>query len=267
MADEIPQIVEIASGEPPRRIACLLTPGTAANTPGVVWLPGFRSDMVSTKANALAAWAIERGVSLTRFDYSGHGRSGGRFEDLTVGHWLEDAETVLATLTSGPQILVGSSMGGWIALLLARASIAEGSALHGRIAGLVLIAPAWDMTETLIRKSLPGEAQLALETAGVWYRPSRYGDGPYPITRRLLEEGRGHLIGDGLEVKCPVRIMHGMEDPDVPWRHSLKLAAILGTKDVRLTLLKDGEHRLSREGDLALLRVLIEELIVQSSKK
>ncbi|KAB2850197.1 MAG: alpha/beta hydrolase [Hyphomicrobiaceae bacterium] len=265
MADGNPQIIEIASGEPPRRIACLVTPGATGGSPGLVWLPGFRSDMVSTKATALAEWVPTRGLALTRFDYSGHGRSGGRFEDMTVGHWLEDAETVIAALTHGPQVLVGSSMGGWIALLLAQAAMEEGSRLRNRVAGLILIAPAWDMTETLIKKTLPEDARQALKTTGVWLRPSNYGDGPYPITRKLLQEGQRHLIAGGLNLDRPVRIIHGMQDPDVPWRHSLDLVSLLGTPDVRLTLIKDGEHRLSRTTDLSLLLGTIDELLATPS--
>jgi pimeloyl-ACP methyl ester carboxylesterase len=262
MADESPQIIEVASGEPPRRIACLHAPAAASSAGrcGFVWLPGFRSDMASTKACALDLWARERGCELTRFDYSGHGRSGGRFEDATVGQWVEDAETVVATLTRAPQVLVGSSMGGWIALLLARNAQCAGSRLFGRIAGLVLIAPAWDMTEALVKKGLTQEAHRALATQGVWLRPSRYGDGPYPITRQLLEEGRQHCIrGTGLSLGCPVRIIHGMQDPDVAWQHSLDLVGELATGDIRLTLVKDGEHRLSRSRDLSLLRSVLEE--------
>lgn len=260
MSDDNEQTIEVASGEPPRRIACLHSPARQAGMPGVVWLPGFRSDMASTKASALASWSRERGFELTRFDYSGHGRSGGRFEDATVGQWIEDAEAAIVRLTRGPQLLVGSSMGGWIALLIARKAFGAGSLLSGRIAGLVLIAPAWDMTETLMRKGLPEEAHRALAADGVWMRPSRYGDGPYPITRRLLEEGGRHTIaGTDIPVGCPVRIVHGMQDPDVPWRHSLDLVDMLAGGDVRLTLVKDGEHRLSRRMDLELLRSAIEE--------
>ena len=211
--------------------------------------------MVSTKATALACWAADNGLAATRFDYSGHGRSSGRFEDATIGQWLEDAAAVLEQVTAGPQVLVGSSMGGWLALLLARRALQPGSPVRGRVAGLVLIAPAWDMTETLIAPALPPEAYAALAREGVWQRPSRYGDGPYPITHRLLEEGHRHLLQDApFDPGCRVRILHGMCDPDVPWQHSLKLLELLGGADIRLTLIKDGEHRLARDCDLELLR-------------
>lgn len=219
--------------------------------------------MSSTKASALAAWASDLGFELTRFDYSGHGLSGGRFEDATVGQWVEDAEAAIAQLSSGPQVLVGSSMGGWIALLIARNAAKVTSPLFGRISGLALIAPAWDMTEALMKKGLTAEAHRALEATGVWLRPSRYGDGPYPITRRLLEEGQRHSIcGEGISINCPIRIIHGMQDADVPWRHSLELVSELAAADIRLTLVKDGEHRLSRASDLALLRSVIEEWLM-----
>jgi pimeloyl-ACP methyl ester carboxylesterase len=249
------------SGNKPRKIACRVSEG---GEPGIVWLCGFKSDMISTKAAALADWAAARGAGYLRFDYSGHGESGGRIEDFTIGDWLADTLTAFRELTRGPQIVIGSSMGGWLALLLARALQAEPQHA-GRLRALVLIAPAWDMTEELMWKAFPAEAREALARDGVYYRPSQYGE-PYAFTRALIEEGREHLIGEGLDAGCPVRILQGMRDPDVPWRHTVKLADILRGEDVRLTLIKDAEHRLSREQDLAALFAMIEEFLPAGKK-
>lgn len=246
----------------PRRIAYIAAPGVNAAKPGLIWLQGFKSEMVSTKATYLAGWTRERGIGFTRFDYSGHGQSGGRFEDGTISQWLEEARAVFEGLTSGPQILIGSSMGGFLALLLARALRLERPDHVPRIAAIVLIAPAWDMTEALMWPRLPEEAKAAILRDGVWHRPSKYGDGPYPITRALIEDGRRHrLEGAGFDPACPVRIIHGVEDTDVPYQHSLGLLDQLRGHDIHLTLVKDGEHRLSRPQDLALLTAAIEALL------
>jgi pimeloyl-ACP methyl ester carboxylesterase len=215
--------------------------------------------MISTKASALADWSASRGAGYLRFDYSGHGESGGRLEDFTIGDWLADTLAAFRELTRGPQIVIGSSMGGWLALLLARALQAE-AADPGRPRALVLIAPAWDMTEELMWKRFPPEARAALAKDGVFRRPSQYGD-PYPLTRALIEEGRSHLIGGGMDAGCPVRVLQGMRDPDVPWEHAVRLVDILHGNDVRVTLIKDGEHRLSRDGDLAALYEIIVEFM------
>jgi pimeloyl-ACP methyl ester carboxylesterase len=248
------QFLDVARGGGARRkIAYLRSEGANPAMPGVMWLCGFNSEMASTKASALAPWAEARGAGLLRFDYSGHGASGGRLEDFTIGDWLAEAVAVFTELTAGPQIVVGSSMGGWLALLLARAlgRSAPADAVR-RIKALVLIAPAWDMTEALI---------AVLERDGVVWRPSDYG-APIPITRALIEEGRGHSFGaGGFDPGCPVRILHGMRDQDVPWQHSLQLVDLLASDDVRLTLVKDGEHRMSREGDLALLFAALGEFM------
>jgi pimeloyl-ACP methyl ester carboxylesterase len=261
MCSAEPQFLEVADHGAARRIACLVTSATDPSRRGLVWLQGFKSDMTSTKASALDDWARRHGVGLTRFDYSGHGRSEGRFENGTLGAWLGEAQAVFERLTHGPQVLVGSSMGGFIALLLAQRLAVERPEEAARIRGLVLIAPAWDMIGELMWPRLSEEARAAIERHGVWLRPSRYGDGPYPITRHLIEEGRRHRIGGArLAPGCPIRILHGMQDPDVPWQHSLRLVEELGAADVRLTLVKDGEHRLSRPEDLELLLAAVAEL-------
>lgn len=253
-----PQFLDLGEGRTQRRIAYLRTHGRLE--PGLVWLPGLKSDMVSTKATALSEWAAREGRAMLRFDYSGHGLSGGDFEQGTVGQWLEETLAVLRRLARGTQILVGSSMGGWIALLALHALARSTGADYGRVVGCVLIAPAWDMTEELMWKAFPPEARAAIESAGVFHRPSDYGD-PYPITRTLIEEGRRHLLaGQPFNPGCPVRILHGMQDDDVPWRHSLPLLDMLTGGDVELTLVKDGDHRLSRPRDLGLIVRTIEGL-------
>ncbi len=223
-------------------------PGTA---PGVFWLGGFKSDMQGTKAEALSQWARESGRACVRFDYSGHGESGGDFQAGTIGRWLEESLAVFEAHCVGPQVVVGSSMGGWIALLLARElrRRAAGRAAAG-IAGMVLIAPAVDFTEALMWRRFPAKVKREIEEKGVWHRPSDYGE-PYPITRALIEEGRNHLLlGGMIETGCPVRILQGVQDPDVPWNHAVELTARLAQDDVVLTLVKDGDHRLSRPEDL-----------------
>jgi len=246
-------------GQKPRQIAFRFAEGHDRQAPGIVWLCGFKSDMVSTKASVLADWARAKGASYLRFDYSGHGESGGRIEDFTAADWLADTMAAFRTLTNGPQIVIGSSMGGWLALLLARA-LAAGQQDARRLRALVLIAPAWDMTEELMWKHLPSEARQTLERDGVYYRPSQYGE-PYALTRALIESGRAHLIGGGMDAGCPVRIIQGMRDPDVPWQHAVRLTEILRDEDVRLTLIKDAEHRLSRDGDLQALLAMIAEFL------
>jgi pimeloyl-ACP methyl ester carboxylesterase len=221
--------------------------------PGLVFLGGFNSDMTGSKAEDLAAFCAATGRAFLRFDYSGHGTSGGRFEDGTIGRWAADAAAVLDALTEGPQILVGSSMGGWIALLLALRR-------PGRVAGLVGIAAAPDFT-TRIEAALPPEIRAIIDSDGVWHRPSAYGD-PYPITRALLEDGRQHLLLDApVRIDVPVRLLHGQQDPDVPWELSLRTAAALTGQDVEVTLVKDGDHRLSRPQDLRLLRRVLSALL------
>jgi len=226
----------------------------AAAAPGVIFLGGFMSDMTGGKATALEAWAQRRGRDFVRFDYRGHGASSGRFAEATIGDWAGDAIAVLDRLTEGPQILVGSSMGGWIMLLAALAR-------PQRIAALVGIAAAPDFTEDLIWARATPEQRHALETVGHVDNPSAYSATPYRITRRLIEEGRNHLLLRGpIALACPVRLIHGLEDVDVPWQTSLRLADALASGDVEVTLVKGAAHRLSEPADLARLERVIETL-------
>jgi alpha-beta hydrolase superfamily lysophospholipase len=231
----------LGEGSSAREIAVLRRDGTS---PCVVWLGGFLSEMTATKATALDRWAAEAGRAMLRFDYSGHGASGGRFEDGTIGQWLEDSVAAIERFAGESPVLVGSSMGGWMALLAARA-------MTRPPAGLVLIAPAVDFTEDLMWELFSEEVRAAILSEGVWRKPSEYSPEPTPITRRLIEEGRSHLmLGGPIRARCPVHILQGMEDPDVPWSHALKLVERLAEDDVVVTLIKDGDHRLSRPEDL-----------------
>lgn len=223
-------------------------------SPTIVFLPGFRSDMTGDKAQSLAAFAEARGVGMLRLDYSGHGQSGGRFEDGTIGRWRDDALAAIDRLTEGALILVGSSMGGWIALLVALAR-------PERVAGLVGVAAAPDFTETLMWEAMTFEERAILDRDGVLLVPSQYGE-PYPVTLRLIEEGREQrLLHAPVPLACPVRLLHGQRDPDVPWELSLRTAGRITSNDVEVTLVKDGDHRLSRPGDLALLRRTVAALL------
>ena len=228
--------------------------------PGLFWLSGFNSDMKGTKALALDAWAADHGRACVRFDYSGHGESGGKFVDGTIGQWLEDSLAVFGQFCTGPQVVIGSSMGGWIALLLAREAAKRPGLAP--LAGLVLIAPAPDFTEELMWKTFSPEIRRDIETKGQWLRPSQYDDGaPYPITRALIEEGRNHLLlGSSIDVGCPVRILQGGQDPDVPWQHAFRLAHRLPADDVVLTMIQDGDHRLSRPQDIARITAAVAEM-------
>jgi pimeloyl-ACP methyl ester carboxylesterase len=256
MDDSQPQFLEVGTATRQRRIAYRRREGKG---PALLWLSGFLSDMESTKATVVAAWAAEQGLPMMRFDYSGHGLSGGDLILATIGDWLEESIAVWDPLGGGPRIVIGSSMGGWIALLLARHLARQGRSQE--LAGLVLIAPAFDMTEALMWHELPQAAKDEIESKGVTYVPSAYGE-PYPITRHLIEEGRSHLIeGHPFDPGCPVRILQGMRDPDVPWRHALALVDLLSGSDVELTLIKDGDHRLSEPQDLQRLTATIAALV------
>jgi pimeloyl-ACP methyl ester carboxylesterase len=256
--DQEPAFIEVGNDVAQRRIAVRARSGSA---PGLFWLGGFNSDMKGTKALALDAWAAEQGRACVRFDYSGHGESGGAFIEGTIGRWLEESLAVFEQFCSGPQVVIGSSMGGWMALLLAR-EIAKRDASRASLAGLVLIAPAPDFTEQLMWNGFSPEIQKEILTKGVWLRPSPYGDGaPYPITRALIEEGRNHLLlGSKIDVGCPVRILQGAQDPDVPWRHAFALAHRLPADDVVLTMIQDGDHRLSRPQDIARIIAAVAEM-------
>ena len=253
-----PAFIEVGLGSAGRRIAVRARTGSS---PGLIWLGGFNSDMRGTKALALDAWADQHGRACVRFDYSGHGESGGAFIDGTIGRWLEESVAVFEQFCRGPQVVIGSSMGGWMALLLACA-IASREAKQATIAGLVLIAPAPDFTEQLMWNAFSDEVREEIRTNGVWMRPSEYGDGaPYPITRALIEEGRNHLLlGSAIEVGCPVRILQGAQDPDVPWQHAFALAHRLPAEDVVLTMIQDGDHRLSRPQDIARIMAAVAEM-------
>ena len=225
----------------------------AGEGPTVIWLGGFCSEMTGTKAGTLAEWAAARGHAFLRFDYFGHGESEGRFEAGTITRWRGDALAVIDALTQGPLVLVGSSMGGWLACLAAMAR-------PKRVKALVLIAPAADFTDKLMGPSLPDEARAALARDGVWTRPSLHADDGYPITRELLEDGaRWSILPGPVAVTAPVRILQGGADLDVPWTHALDLARALKGEDVVFTLIRDGDHRLSRPADLRRLIAAVEE--------
>lgn len=250
----------VGTGFDERMIAVCLREG---KEPGLLWLGGFSSDMKGTKVEAIDRWAARAGRAFVRFDYSGHGESGGKFTDGTIGRWLEESMAVFMTFCRGPQIVLGSSMGGWLALLLARELTRQrraGHSLNADIAGMVLIAPAVDFTEILMWQRMPAQVRREIEEKGVWQRPSAYSVEPYPITRRLIEEGRSHLLlGALIETNCPVRILQGVLDEDVPWQHAVELVSRLAHDDVVLTLVKDGDHRLSRSEDIARLLNVIAE--------
>jgi len=221
--------------------------------PTVVWLGGFKSDLTGTKAAHLHGWAERTGRSFLRFDYFGHGASSGDFRQGTISRWLADSLAVLDELTDGKLVLVGSSMGGWLATLAALQR-------PGRVKGIVTIAPALDMTE-LFWSRMGEDVRAAILETGEWARPGAYDPEPYPITRRLIEDGRRHLLlGGPIALEIPVRILHGQDDADVPWQHSLRLIDALASRDVVLTLVKGGDHRLSGPADLDRLTQAVEEL-------
>lgn len=217
------------------------------HSPGVLFLTGLRSDRQGSKALALQDWCKAHGVAYTRFDYFGHGDSTGTFTEGTISRWRDDALNVLDGLTAGPQILVGSSLGGWLMLLVALAR-------PERVHGLIGIAPAPDFTRDLLERQLSPAQQQELSTTGHFTVPDCYGHEHYRISRQLIDDGQQHLLLDGpIAVDCPVRLLHGMQDADVPWQTSSRLAQHLRSPDVQVTLVKDGDHRLSRPEDLALL--------------
>lgn len=230
------------------------------NEPGLVWLGGYRSDMRGTKTEALDGFAAESGHAYLRHDYSGHGESGGDFIDGTISRWLAESLAVFDAFASGPQVLVGSSMGGWIALRMVQELVRRGD--KGRIAGMVLLAPAPDFTMDLIEPGLTDEHRRDLETKGYFEEPSDYSPERNIYTQALFEDGRANRVLDGIvHTHCPVHILQGMADPDVPYEHALKLTHHLPADDVTLTLVKDGDHRLSRPQDIDLLIRVVKEMI------
>lgn len=231
-------------------------------SPGLVWLGGFRSDMLGTKAETLDRWAADHGRAFLRHDYSGHGESGGQFADGTISKWLAESLAVFRAETDGPQVLVGSSMGGWIALRMVQEL--RKSDESDRIAGLLLLAPAPDFTHELMQPQLTEKQEAALAEQGYFEEISEYSDEPNVYTRALFEDGLKNRVLEGIiHTYCPVRILQGMEDPDVPYQHALKLVEHLPADDVTLSLIKDGDHRLSRPQDLAMLERCVEALAGQ----
>jgi pimeloyl-ACP methyl ester carboxylesterase len=243
------EFLPVGRGDNMRKIAVRRRSGA---TPGLLWLGGLKSDMGGTKAVALDRWAAAHRRNCVRFDYSGHGESEGKFTEGTISRWLDESIAVFDAYCDGPQVLVGSSMGGWLALLLTR-ELRRREPPRGPVllAALVLIAPAVDFTEELMWKRFPARVKRKLESEGVWERPSQYSAEPYPITAALIEDGRRHLLLRGLiETGCPVRVLQGVADPEVPWRHAVELVSRLAQDDVVLSLIKGGDHRLSRPEDI-----------------
>ena len=241
-------------------LAYLVDEPASPQPTGLTWLGGFKSDMTGTKASALADWARGAARHFTRFDYYAHGASSGDFRKATIGRWLDDALTALDTLAEGPQVLIGSSMGGWMALLCALAR-------PERVKGLVLIAPAPDFTEELMWKGFSQEIRDTLTRYGIYREPSDYSDEPYEITMKLIEEGRNHLIlGKPIPLHMPVRILQGMKDEDVPWQHAIRLVDQLESSDVTINLSKSGDHRLSTPEDIRRLIETVEGLLADIEK-
>ena len=258
------QTLTVGEAGQARDIAVLqrLAADATATGPGIVWLGGYRSDMEGTKAEALDAWCAQNGLACCRHDYSGHGKSGGSFEDGTISRWLEESLAVFDAFTSGPQILVGSSMGGWIALRMAQELVRRGD--QARLGAMLLIAPAPDFTQDLFHAELDAAQKERLERDGRLEIPSDYSDEPYVYTKAFIDDGAANRVLDGLiEPGCPVHILQGVQDPDVPYTHALKLAEHLPNADVAMTLVKDGDHRMSRPQDIALMLRLIDNLVAR----
>jgi pimeloyl-ACP methyl ester carboxylesterase len=263
---EAPEFLGVGHGAGARRVAVRRRRGAS---PGLLWLGGFKSDMCGTKAVALDRWAATHQRGCVRFDYSGHGESDGAFTEGTISRWLDESIAVFEAYCDGPHVLIGSSMGGWLSLLLMRELRRRRP--RGRtasIAAAVLIAPAVDFTEELMWKRFSPEIKQQIETTGMWERPSQYAEKPYPITAKLIEDGRRHLLLGGLiETVCPVHILQGVADPDVPWRHAVELVSRLARDDVVLSLIKDGDHRLSRPEDIERLVGAVAEFCGEGSGK
>ncbi|WP_099865808.1 alpha/beta hydrolase [Pararhizobium haloflavum] len=253
----------VGEGATKRTIALVRrAPRDAVGRPGLVWLGGYRSDMDGTKAVELDRYCGAEGLACTRFDYSGHGRSGGDFRDGTISRWLEESLAVMGQEAPGPQILVGSSMGAWIALRLVQEFQRRGEA--DRIAGLILLAPAPDFTIELMEPELTEAQKSDLESKGYFEEPTPYGPEPNVFTRALFEDGRRNRVLNGvIDAGCPIHIIQGMADPDVPHTHALRLVEHLPADDVVLTLVRDGDHRLSRPQDIERMLQAIRDLIHQ----
>ncbi len=248
-------LINISKNNSKRQIAILQTKG---KTPGLFWLGGFKSDMLGSKANAIDEFGAAKGLEVTRFDYSGHGQSGGEFTDGTISHWLEEAKLVFAK-TNGEQIIIGSSMGGWLALLLNRELIKENK---NRIKAIILIAPAVDMTKDLMLDCFTEQQKQQLLSNGHIELPSDY-DEPYIITQKLLKDGEKHLLfnSGSIALNCPIHILQGGQDEAVPPSHSLKLLAHLTQDEVNYTLIPDGDHSLSNEENIKKLQDIITQYL------
>ena len=252
--------LQVGTGDKFRNIAIGKISGAS---PGLIWLGGYRSDMTGTKAQVMMDWARNNGHAALRFDYSGHGKSSGKFVDGTISRWLEEALAVFSQHTDGPQLLVGSSMGGWIVLRLAQELQKRGE--NQKLAGILLIAPAPDFTHQLMEPGFSSDQIKELNENGFISEPSIYSDEPNIITRTLIEDGRDNLVLEGIiNTGCPVAILQGMNDPDVPYEHAMRLINHLPSEDVTITLVNDGDHRLSRERDLELFKRTLDMLVDKS---
>jgi len=241
-------------------VKVLSAPDNQDDPIGFVWLGGFRSDMAGTKADTMVNCAREIGCAALRFDYSGHGVSGGEFVDGCISRWVAESVEVIRQKTHGPQILVGSSMGAWIALRVVQELIKLNE--QNRVSGLVLIAPAPDFTKELMEPQFTNAQAQEMVSKGYLEEPSEYSPEPTIITKKLIDDGRENLVLDqNLTVNGPVRILQGMRDPDVPWQHALRVVETLANDDVQVTMVKDGDHRLSRDEDLKLLEKTLYQLI------
>ncbi|TVR10588.1 MAG: alpha/beta hydrolase [Salinarimonadaceae bacterium] len=252
----MPQFIEVGKGREARNIAVEYREG---RWPCLVWLGGFRSDMQGTKAEAVDGFAEKNRHACLRFDYSGHGESGGEFVEGTISRWRDEALAVIERFAGERPVLIGSSMGAWITLLATKA-LRESDSAHAPSA-LVLIAPAPDFTQALMWPEFDEAARAEIMEKGVVMRPSLYDDEGYPITRALIEDGARNLVmGGPIDTGCPVHILQGMEDPDVPWRHALALMELMPGEGVAMTLVRDGDHRLSRSEDIARLLMILKGL-------
>lgn len=264
MRDDAPDVQFINVGQAPhvRRIAAIASPG-ATGSVTVVWLGGYRSDMAGTKAVVLEAQAKRLGVNFLRLDYSGHGQSSGHYTDGTISRWLEESLSVIARFAPGRLVLVGSSMGGWIALRIIEEMRKRGE--QTRVAGIVLIAPAPDFTSVLIEPHLNEKEKASLVERGYFEEDSAYSAEPNRYTRALMEDGRRNLVMNGLiATGCPVHILQGMRDPDVPYSHALKIMEKIVGDDAILTLVRDGDHRLSRPEDLDRIQAAVAAMLAHA---